>query len=87
MNSKNERQRRKIRKRVEIAENNLLRQKKFCDDREQKMFSLDENTQTVITGRIQIRLRAATKVDNMEVKSAITKIVIPSSAAHERRGS
>ena len=87
MNSKNERQRRKIRKRVEIAENNLLRQKKFCDDREQKMLSLDENTQTVITARIQIRLRAATKVDNMEVKSAITKIVIPSSAAHERRGS
>ena len=84
MNSKNERQRRKIRKRVEIAENNLLRQKKFCDDREQKMLSLDENSQTVITGRIQIRLRAATKVDNMEVKSAITKIVIPSSAAHER---
>ena len=87
MNSKNERQSRKIRKRVEIAENNLLRQKKFCDDREQKMLSLDENSQTVITGRIQIRLRAATKVDNMEVKSAITKIVIPSSAAHERRGS
>ena len=51
------------------------------------MLSLDENTQKVITGRMQIRLRAATKVDNLEVKSAIAKIVVASSAAHERRGS
>ena len=51
------------------------------------MLSLDENTWKMRTGRMQIRQGAPTKVDNTKLISAIAKIAVTGSAAHERRHS
>ena len=51
------------------------------------MLSLGENSRKMITGRMQIRPRPPTKVDNMELISAFAKIVITGFAAHELRRS
>ena len=72
---------------MKVAENNCLQQKKFCDDQKQKMLCLDQTTPKMITGRMQIRPGAQTKVDNMELISGIAKIAITDSAAHERQRS
>ena len=48
------------------------------------MLSLDKNTRNMITGWMQIRPGALTKVNNLELISGITKIAITGSAVHER---
>ena len=50
------------------------------------MLSLDENIdkQKMVTGRTQIKPGVPTKIDDMELISAIAKIAITGSAANER---
>ena len=70
-----------------MPKNNRLQQEKIPDDWKQKTFSLDENIQKMVTGRMKISPGAPTKVNKMEFTSAIVKILITGSAAHERQRS
>ena len=58
---------------------------KILRSSEAKNVFLDKNTQDLITGWMQIKPGAPTKVDNMELVIAIAKTAITGSAAHERR--
>ena len=70
---------------MKVAENNLLRQKKFRDDKKQKRLSLDKNTGMIITGKTDIRPGAPTKIDNTELISTIVKIAVTDFAVHEHQ--
>ena len=73
----------KLENELKVEENNLFRQKKFRDDWKQKILSVDENTWKMTSGRRQIRPGAPTKVNNMELISALPKTAMTGSAAQE----
>lgn len=83
MNSKIEKK--NLENELKVAENNLLRQKKFRDDEKQKRLSLDKNTGKIITGKTEIRPGEPTKIDNTELISAIVKIAVTDFAVHEHQ--
>ena len=83
MNSKIEKK--NLENELKVAENNLLRQKKFRDDEKQKRLSLDKNTGKIITGKTEIRPGEPTKIDNTELISAIVKIGVTDFAVHEHQ--